>query len=1001
MNQLKKVPMALAFMLFLGISLNAQIKVNGTVTDETGQPVPGVSIIEKGTTNGASTDFDGNYEITVSSVGVTLIYSFIGFENEERVVSNSEVINVQLLADVESLDEVVVIGYGSVRKSDLTGSVVSVKSEDLLQRPSTNLGQALQGKATGVMVRKASSAPGSGVSIVIRGNNSINSSSQPLYIVDGIPLANINTVPVEDIASIEVLKDASSTAIYGSRGANGVILVTTKKGRLNSAAKISYSTRFTFETIPGDLNLMNGEEYATFYSEWETTRNPGMDPSTVWYNGSAYDRPTPSQAGEGTDWFDDITRDGLAQNHLISVSGGSEKTTYATSISYLKHAGVMITGEYNRINVKSAVSTKITDWLDTGLDLFLSNDKRTNAGDISGNGVINSAVRMSPAIPIYNEDGTYSRNSLPGSTSVENPIAQANDVHDFNRTNRAFGNLYLNFKPIEDLSVKISVGGDISNQKNYYYNPSTTITGGQQGGVARLDIRDNNYIISENIATYKKEIGKHKFDVVGGFTYEEQTFERMRSGASDFFTDAYLFNNLAAGKNYDVPLSNKTKWSLASGLGRINYTFNNKYLVTVSGRYDGSSRFGEENKWGFFPSVAGAWRISEEDFMENVDWISNGKIRASWGEAGNQNIGLYQSLATFGLANYPIGNQIASGVAATSLANPDLRWETTQTTNIGFDLGLFNRVNLSFDYYQKTTSDLLLGIALIETSGFNSATMNTGELENKGWEFSVDARIIDKEVKWNTTIGLFQNRNKITKLTDPTQDWKIGHSTGADRGYLQDGIIRTQADLDAYSDLDGVPISGAQIGDYRRVDVNGDYKITGDDQVINFDAQPDFTFSMNNEVKWKALTFSMFLYGNSGGQIKNKTKSITTEIFNVRANMSRDLLRIENGTVIRNFWTPENPNAEYAKLGSNIYPQNFEDATFLKIQDIVVSYDLPLEKIFSQSSIYFSVQNVHTFTDYSGWDPDISTSNTNTDYGYDELAYPTPRSFTLGLNVTF
>lgn len=997
----------LSFGLLAVMIAQAQtVNVSGKVTDSNGDTLPGVTVFVKGTSNGTVTNIDGDYIIASIPSSAVLQFSFVGMLTQEIVVGNQTIIDVALAMDAINIEEVIAIGYGSMKKSDLTGSVVSVKSKELLGRPSANLGQALQGKASGVMVRNTSSAPGGGVSIIIRGHNSVNSSSQPLYIVDGVPLSNIGTIPVEVIESVEVLKDASSTAIYGSRGANGVILISTKKGKARLKPEITYSTRLTFETIPGDLNLMNGEEFATFYSEWELARAPGMNLADVWYNGSSYDRPLPEQAGDGTDWFDAITRTGMVQNHLISVNGGNEKSTYAMSLNYLKHKGLMISGQYDRISIKSAITSHITNWLDAGMDLFLSHDIKTNSGENTGmegrGNIINQALKMSPALPIYTEGGDYQINNLPATQTLENPVAQAKEVEDFLRTNRVFGNIYLNVKPIKDLSIKFSLGGDIRNRKNYYYDPTTTQYGRLSNGDARLNIRDNSYIINENIVTYKKEFGIHKFDIVGGVTYEQEVYESLGASATDFFTDAFLYNNLAAATTYGTPQSEKTKWSLASGLGRINYVINGKYLLTATGRYDGSSKFGEGNKWGFFPSFAGAWRISEEAFMEDLSWLTYGKIRASWGKTGNQNIGLYNSMSTFKLANYPIGNTIASGVAAERLANSDLRWETTQTFNIGFDIGLFNRVSLNFDYYQKKTLDLLLGVSLIETSGFSSTIMNTGELENKGWEFSIDARIVDKEVKWNATASIFQNRNSITKLTDPTQDWKIGYSTGADRGYVIDGIIRNQADLDAYSDPDGVPISGAQIGDYRRVDMDGDYKITGEDQRIIFNPEPDFSFSMNNEIIWKNFTLSMFLYGNVGGEIYNQTKGYLVNLLNVRNNMSRELLSIDNGVVTRNYWTENNPGAEYAALGAE--PQKhvlIEDGTFLSIQNLMLSYNLPLEDIFSQSSIYFSVQNLYTFTKYTGWDPDVSSVNSNTDYGIDRAAHPIPRSFTMGLNVTF
>ncbi len=997
----------LTFGLLSALFAQAQnVNVSGKITDSNGESLPGATVVIKGTSQGTVTNIDGEYSFSGISPKTVLVFSFVGMLPQEIEVAHQTTINVAMKADAIGIEEVIAVGYGTMKKSDLTGSVASVKSEDLMERPSSNLGQALQGKASGVMVRTTSAAPGGGVSVVIRGHNSLNSDSDPLYIVNGVPLANINTIPVEDIESVEVLKDASSTAIYGARGANGVILITTKRGSAKAKPEITYSTRFTLETIPSDLNMMNGEEFGTFYTEWEMGMDASMDEADVWYNGSSYDRPLPSEIGEGTDWFDAITRTGFKQNHLISVNGGNEKTTYAMSLSYLNHKGLMISGQYDRISIKSSVSTKITDWMDTGMDLFLSHDITKSSGENTGSGsagLIGQAIQMSPLLNIYAEDGvSYQENTLPASQTLENPVATAKEVEDYDRLNRAFGNVFITVRPLKDLSVKFSVGGDVRNNKSYYYKPTTTIYGALSGGSASLAITDNSYVISENIATYKKEFGIHKFDIVGGFTYEQQIYEKLGASASDFVSDVYLYNNLSGASTFNSPTSNKTKWSLASGLGRINYSLANKYLVTFTGRYDGSSRFGDGNKWGFFPSAAGAWRFSEEAFAKDLSWLSYGKLRASWGSVGNQNIGLYGSQATYSSANYPLGDAIISGVYASSLGNDDLKWETTETLDFGFDLGLFGLLTMNFDYYHKNTYDLLLSTSLIETSGFASETMNCGELENKGWEFTVNAKIIDKAIKWDASVSIFHNTNKILKLIDPTQDWKIGHSTGATRGYVLDGIIRNQEELDAYSDLDGEPISGAVIGDYRRVDLNGDYMITTDDYAIKFEPDPDFSFSMNNEVSWKDLTFSMFLYGNIGGEIYNSTKGDMTSMLNVRANYTRDVLSINNGEITRNYWTEDNIDAKYGRIGATPYGYDLvEDGSFLRIQNVMLSYNLPLNKVFTRSSIYFSVQNLYTFTNYSGWDPDVSSSSSNTSYGVDQSSYPVPRSFTMGLNVTF
>ncbi|MCG8310909.1 MAG: TonB-dependent receptor [Cytophagales bacterium] len=997
-----------------GNELAQDVAITGKVTsEEDGQGLPGVNVVLKGTSTGTVTDVEGNYRLSVPSEGATLVFSSVGYVSEEIEVGSSSIIDIVMVPDITALEEIVVIGYGTAKKSDLTGSVVSVKSKDLTDRPLPSVTQALQGKAPGVLVRTTSAAPGGDVSIIIRGHNSVSSGSQPLYVVDGVPLGDVSTIPTDDVESVEVLKDASSTAIYGSRGANGVVLITTKKGSRSSKPQITYSNRFTWEKIPTDLNLMNAEEFTTFYTEWELARDPDLDPANVWYNGSSYDRPSPSEAGEGTDWFDEITQAGFIQNHNISITGGGERNRYSLSAGYLDQKGMMIAGKYNRFTVKASNVSDLTDWLEGGLDLFVSHDKTYSSGANSAmegrGGIINQAIKMSPALPVYDEEGAYQINNLPATQTLENPVAQALEQEDYNRLNRVFGNIYLNFKPVKDLNFKVSLGGDMRDNKSYYYDPTTTIYGGLAGGTARLRVNTNAYIINENILSYKKTINRHSFDVVGGFTYEQNIYEHVGAGATNFFTDAYLYNNLEAASTYDAPTSEKTKWSLASGLGRINYIFNDRYLLTATGRYDGSSKFGEGNKWGFFPSVAGAWRISNESFMSGVsNTISFMKLRASWGETGNQNIGLYRSLAKFGLANYPFGTAIQSGVYASSLQNSDLKWETTETIDIALEFSLWDRLDFTINYYHKKTRDLLMNVALVETSGFNDALMNVGKMENRGMEFMLDAKVLDKEFQWNANFAVWFNRNKITELNgDPTQDWKIGHPIGSDRDYIVDGILRTQEELDAYVDADGKPINGAQLGDYRLLDFSGpdgvpDGKITGEDRDIIFNPEPDYAFSFNNTLTWKNFALDVFFYGTMGNQVLNRTKSYMVNLLNVRNNMSRELLSIEGGQITRNFWTPENTNAEYARLGAEPETQVYvEDGSFLRLQNVMLTYNIPTTGILNNAAVYFSVQNVFTITDYTGWDPDVSSVNTNQDFGIDRSSYPIPRGYTLGLNITF
>lgn len=993
----------LTFGLFIAFTVQAQnFKVTGTVTGSDGAAIPGVTVSAKGTTVGTITDGNGAYRITVPNAKGSLVFSFIGMKSLEIQVNNQSVINAQLTDDVIGLEEVVAVGYGTMKKSDLTGSVTTVKAESLALRPTPTIASALQGQASGVLVRTQSAAPGGTSSIVIRGINSVQSGSEPLYVVDGIPLTDINSIAPEDIESIEVLKDASATAIYGSRGANGVILITSKKGK-EGKTNISYSGRYTMESMPKNLNMMNGEEFATVYTAYEKAKNPNITQAQIWYNGSTYDRPTPEQAGEGTDWWGELTRTGQVKNHQISINGGSNKNTYSVSLNYLDHQGMFLGGDYKRFGVRTSNTYQISDWLAAGLDIYITRSMQNSSGEntsMEGHvGTVNAIFKMSPTQTVYTPDGAYQKNTMPGTQTMENPIALAKEQTDATRTQRAFGNFYLNFKPTKDLSVKISAGGDAKEGKNFFYNPSTTIYGALAGGKAQLSSNINSYFISENIATYKKEFNSiHRINVVAGFTYEQNIFESFGSSASSFFTDAFLYNNLGAGNVSDKPASAKNKWSLASGLGRINYVMKDKYLLTVSGRYDGSSKFGEGNKWGFFPSFAGAWRVSEESFMQNIGWMTNLKVRGSYGTTGNSNIGLYQSLATFSMGSYPFGTTINPGVYAARLENKDLKWETTTSSDLAVDFRLFDKVNITIDGYIKKTSDLLMNVNLIETSGQLSALRNVGSLENKGLEFSADATIVNRAVKWKVKGDIYTNKNKILTLNgDATQSWKIGQSLGVLRGYVLAGILATQADLDNYKGADGKVMNGAKLGDYRIVDTNLDGKISGEDQDIICDPNPDFTYGMNNEVSYKNFSLNVFVYGSQGSQINNETARYLTNLTTIRNNLTRD--------VLNNYWTPDRTtNIKYAALGSNNAQQPvIEDGSFLRIQNVILSYNLSSKKAkaFSNARIYASAQNLLTISNYSGFDPDISSDTGNQNFGTDRASYPLPKSVTCGIDITF
>lgn len=989
-----------------------QRTVSGKVTDTTGQPLPGVTVLVKGTTNGTITDNNGNYSLGNISSSAMLVFSFVGMRSQEIAVGNQTNINVTMQEETIGIDEVVAIGYGTMKKSDLTGSISSVKAEDIKDRPITTVAQALQGKASGVLVRTNSAAPGSKLTVNIRGQNSLKSDSGPLYIVNGLPLDDISFIPPEEIQSIEILKDGSSTAIYGSRGANGVILVTTKKGK-NGKTQISYNFRTSIEKLSHGLNLMNAEEFAKIYSEWQQMLNPNISQSSLWFNGSTLDRPLPNEAGKGTDWFKEVTRTGMMNNHRININGGSTNNTYSISLHYLEHKGVVLGSSFNRLGVNVSNQFDVFEWLNAGIDAFVTNSDRnssdentiiTNSG-ASTQSVIHAAAKMSPATPVYTKEGLYYQNSLPASVTLENPVASANEVEDITKTFTAFGKLYFEFNPIKNLNIRLSGGANRSIGKTYFYNPSTTIYGKIKGGEAKLGENSVMYLINENTISYNAVLNQvHKLDVLAGFTYEKEVEESFSNSATGFFTDFYKYNKLQAANTYGAPNSNKAQWQLASFINRLNYVYNQKYLFTFTSRYDGSSKFGGSNKWGYFPSVALAWRVSEEPYMKPFKDLSNLKIRTSLGTTGNSNIGLYQSLPSFNLANYSLGRSVHPGVAAGRLENRNLKWETTRIVNLGIDATLMKKINIVFDLYKKETDDLLYSVPLIETSGYSSTLRNVGSLENRGIEISVNTPIIDRNLKWEIGGMISLNRNKITQLTgDASLDWRIGNPLGAKRGYRVDGIINDQEELNGYVNKEGKPINNAKLGDWKIIDVNDDGKINSDDMKneIIFDPNPDVSFSISNEFLYKNFALSIFFQGMYGNQLINRNNAwFFTALDQIRSNLSKD--------VLNNYWRPDrNYDVKYARLGSSTYSQIYEqngfaeDGSFLKLQNISVSYQWPIRKINTNLKLYVSAENVFTITNYSGFDPDVTSTTENDDFGIDQNSYPMPRNYTLGIELTF
>ncbi|WP_439183403.1 SusC/RagA family TonB-linked outer membrane protein [Carboxylicivirga taeanensis] len=1007
MKLTKRALLLLYIALVSFVDIGAQYKVDGIVTDDKGIAVPGVSVIEKGTSNGTITDVNGRYHIEVSGV-VDLIYSFIGFKRVEKKINGDATIDIKLIPDMIGLDEVVAIGYGSVKKSDLTGSVTSVKAEEIAKMPVQSFDRALQGRASGVQVKTSSAAPGGSVSVIIRGGNSINSSIQPLYVVDGIPVdeGTLNSFNPEDIESMEILKDASSTAIYGSRGANGVVLISTKRGK-EGKARVEYSNYFKFEQIQSRLDLLNGEEFALKFNEWLV--NTG---SAAVYVGENRYFPSPETIGKGTDWIEQITQTGFAQNHQVSITGGTKDVKYALSGNYLDHEGVILGGDFSRGSFKVNTDVTINNWLSIGNNLTISryttNSSGENTNMESGGGTINAAIKMSPVLPVYDINGNYMANNFPGAQGIENPVANANEITNKLLTDRSIGSVFANLKPVKGLNIKLSYGVDIRHVKRYNYNPTTTISGSLVGGRASLDNNKIDHFVNDNIVNYKTKWGIHTMDLMAGYSREWEVGESSGMNGIGFPSDVLMYNNMSSAEEFGEPTSWKTAWQLESYFGRVNYTIDEKYLLTLTGRYDGSSKLSKDNRWAFFPSGAIAWRLSEENFVkENMPVISNLKLRTSYGLSGNSNIGLYKSQVILGIGGYPFNEAVQSAVYPSTLGNPDLGWEYTTTANLGVDVGVINnRLSLSVDVYKQHTQDLLWNKKLDPMSGYYASMTNAGELENRGLEISVFAAISEGAFKWNLSGNISFNRNKIIALDDEANQWKVGLPVGVFRGRQFEGIFRDWDEVYAYMNPDGsLVMPAAQPGDVRYADIGGaldengnrmpDGKISGEDWTILGDPNPDFIFGITNDFSFKGFDLSVFITGSQGNNILNKTGGYLQQVSNMRNNLDR---------VVLNSWTPQNPDASFMRMGGIGSMPNIEDGSYIKLQNLNLSYNIPVKRIKSiqAARVFVSGQNLITLTNYSGFDPDVNTGGKSaTNLGIDNSAYPMPRVYSMGVNVTF
>ncbi len=980
--------------------------ISGVVKDETGEPVIGANVVVKGTTNGTVTDMNGRYSLEVPEGGVLQI-SYIGYNTQEVKVGSGDVVNVSLREDSEALDEVVVIGYGTVKKSDLTGAVGSVQMKDVSQVGITSADRALQGQIAGVQVNARTGQPGESMMIRVRGSNSLAGGNEPLYVIDGMPVEKMNSdINPEDILSMEVLKDASSTAIYGSRGANGVVMITTKRGRTGDTV-LEYNGYVGVSSLRKKLDLLGKDDYIAMVNE--VSQNDG--------NGIAI---TPEQAAmlPNNDWQDLAYQTALTHSHQVSVSGGTDKTKLYSSLNYMNQEGIIKGSDYNRFALRINGDQKLARNLSLNASIAYSYGTQNTANsNADGWGAIAyTAMVMAPIQEIRDADGKYTNFSgTPwGGT---NPVGMAELYKNKTVNSRLLANMSLIYEIIDGLTFRVNAGAEVNAGSSDRYIPIGLSAGGKLDGDASKSKSNYYTIINENILTYDKRFNKnHALNLMGGVTFQTYQYNDLGGSGTGFLRDVYETNNLGVASTPGTPSSGYSDYRMASFLGRANYNLMERYLLTVTARYDGSSKFSKNHKFAFFPSAALAWRLSEENFMQDIDWLSNLKLRASIGQTGNQSISPYQTFARLGTSGPIFGDGKDIGFGLSSMANDDLKWETTTQTDIGVDFGFFsNRLNIGFDYYWKQTRDLLYNATLPPSSGYSSMLRNLGRIDNKGFEISINTINVKGKVNWTTNLNITSNRsivkdlgsdvygNKIQRIDAPIGggNWFplfVGKAPFQLYGYEIEGIYQT----DEEARLNGEATKKA--GDYRYKDTDGKAGITTGDKTIIANTQPKFTFGLTNIINWNNFELSFLLIGSVGGDIVNEFNKSITNIggtWNIRKD------------VWENHWTPENPNAKYARASvatkdylafgdpSSVWVEN---GSYLRFKDIKLAYTLPSQWFAGSRkpniSVYLSGQNLITITSYSHYDPEASWTSSAVN-GWDRGVYPSGKSFTLGLQVKF
>ena len=1038
------------FLLICGSVMFAQTRtVKGKVVDKANEPLIGVAVNIKNTSQGSITDFEGNYSIQVNTENAVLVFSYIGYDKQEIKVGARNVIDVVMHEASIALDQVVVVGYGTSKRGDVTGSISSIDAAEIKKVPVVNVGQALQGRMSGVQVTNNDGTPGAGVQVLIRGVGSFGDNS-PLYVVDGYPGASISNLNPSDIQSIDVLKDASAAAIYGNRAANGVVIITTKRGNADKM-QLSVDATVSVQFKPSTFDVLNAQDFASLATEISKKENaPVLD---AWANPSGL---------RTIDWQDLMYRAGLKQNYNLSLRGGSEKVQTSISLGLTNQEGVVRFSDYKRYNIALTQDYKPLKWLKSSTSLrYAYTDNKTVFG--SGQGGVGRLAKLIPTMtgnPLTDEVenangvfGFYDKNANAVRDN-ENVYARSKSNDQKNISHNLIANTSLEINPFKGLVFKTNFGISYGASSGYDFNPYDDRVPTTRLATYRQYASNSFEYLWENTLNYSNTFGKHSIDVLGGVSIQENTARNMSVYGEGLSSDG--LRNLGSLQTMRDISGNQQTWSLASQFARLTYKFAERYILTGTVRRDGSSRFMRGNRWGVFPSVSAAWRIKEESFLKDVDFISNLKLRASYGEAGNQNIGLfqYQSSYTTGKRSsnygYVFGQDktYIDGMVQAFLPNPNLKWETSKQTDIGIDLGFFNnKLMLTADYYIKKSSDFLLEIQMPAQTGFTKATRNVGSVKNNGFEFSVDYRDNSHDFKYGVNVNLTTVKNKIERLspgkdavanlqslgfpTTGNTSWavfsmsKVGGSIGEFYGFQTDGIIQNQAEIDALNanahrlnqdDNVWYIASGTAPGDRKFIDQNGDGVITDADRVSLGSPLPKFYGGINLSGEYKGFDFNLFFNYSVGNKILNFVKR---NLISMGGEGSIGLQNVGK-EFYDNCWTETNPTNKYPRAvwsdvsgNSRVSDAFVEDGSYLRLKNIEVGYTLPaniLKKAsISKLRIFASVQNLFTITGYSGMDPEIGQSMSSstgvaggvTASGVDVGIYPYSRFFTMGFNLEF